>query len=73
MKQIQDWPGHSDFATTADIYAHLDHKSKWMWAQAMVDGLNFVNEGKPETHKEELLVIPMQSGGEENQGASAHL
>lgn len=28
MKQIQDWLGHSTFATTADIYAHLDYKSK---------------------------------------------
>lgn len=24
MKQIQDWLGHSDFSTTANIYAHLD-------------------------------------------------
>ena len=28
MKQIQEWLGHSDFSTTADIYAHLDYKSK---------------------------------------------
>ena len=24
MKQIQEWLGHSDFSTTANIYAHLD-------------------------------------------------
>ena len=24
MKQIQVWLGHSNFSTTADIYAHLD-------------------------------------------------
>ena len=24
MKQIQIWLGHSNFSTTADIYAHLD-------------------------------------------------
>ena len=23
MKQVQLWMGHSDFSTTADIYAHL--------------------------------------------------
>lgn len=28
MKQIQEWLGHSTFSTTADIYAHLDYKSK---------------------------------------------
>ncbi|MCI6007195.1 MAG: hypothetical protein MRZ25_02950 [Ruminococcus sp.] len=25
MKQIQEWLGHSDFSTTANIYAHLDY------------------------------------------------
>ena len=24
MKQIQEWLGHSDISTTANIYAHLD-------------------------------------------------
>ena len=28
MKQIQEWLGHSTFSTTADIYAHLDYRSK---------------------------------------------
>ncbi len=28
MKDIQEWLGHSDFATTANIYAHLDSSSK---------------------------------------------
>lgn len=73
MKQIQDWLGHSDFATTANIYAHLDYNSKLMSAQAMVDGLNFVIKGKPDAHQEELVVIPAQSGGEENQDTSVHL
>lgn len=73
MKQIQDWLGHSDFATTANIYAHLDYNSKLISAQAMVDGLNFVIEPKQEAHQEELVVIPEQSGVEKNQDASAHL
>lgn len=41
MKQIQDWLGHSNFSTTANIYAHLDYNSKLSSAQAMVEGLNF--------------------------------
>ena len=39
LKQIQDWLGHSDFATTANIYAHLDYTSKLSSAQAMVEGM----------------------------------
>ena len=40
MKQIQDWLGHSDFSTTANIYAHLDYNSKMASADAMVNGLS---------------------------------
>ncbi|MGL6202095.1 MAG: tyrosine-type recombinase/integrase [Lachnospiraceae bacterium] len=25
MKQIQEWLGHSDFSTTANVYAHSCH------------------------------------------------
>jgi integrase len=28
MKQIQLWLGHSNYTTTADIYAHLDYKAQ---------------------------------------------
>ncbi len=35
MKQIQDWLGHSTFATTADIYSHLDFNSKQESAEAI--------------------------------------
>ena len=40
MKQIQEWLGHSDFSTTANIYAHLDFNSKLDSAQAMVMGMS---------------------------------
>jgi len=35
LKQIQDWLGHSDFAITANIYAHLDFSAKHATAGAM--------------------------------------
>jgi len=35
MKHIQEWLGHSDFSTTANIYAHLDYSSKLTSASAM--------------------------------------
>ena len=39
LKQIQEWLGHSDFSTTANIYAHLDYRSKISSAQAMEKGI----------------------------------
>ena len=39
LKQIQEWLGHSDFSTTANIYAHLDYTSKITSAQAMENGM----------------------------------
>ena len=39
MKQIQEWLGHSDFSTTANIYAHLEYSSKLSSADAMLSGL----------------------------------
>ena len=38
MKKIQEWLGHSDFSTTANIYAHLDFQSKISSAEAMLTG-----------------------------------
>lgn len=35
MKHIQEWLGHSDFSTTANIYAYLDYSSKLTSASAM--------------------------------------
>ena len=39
LKQIQDWLGHSDFSTTANIYAHLDADSKQQSALTMEEVL----------------------------------
>ena len=52
LKQIQEWLGHSDFSTTANIYAHLDYASKISSAEAMQSALNLPNplpgtSGKP--------------------------
>ena len=45
LKHIQEWLGHSDFTTTANIYAHLDYKSKITSAQAMETGLTLPEGG----------------------------
>ena len=47
MKQIQEWLGHSDFSTTANIYSHLDYTAKLNSAETLVNSLDFVPEPKP--------------------------
>lgn len=55
LKQIQEWLGHSDFSTTANIYAHLDYTSKLSSAQAMVDGMALPEAGNFTSKWSELL------------------
>ena len=45
MKQIQEWLGHSDISTTANIYAHLDTESNHLSAQAMSQSLVLPESG----------------------------
>lgn len=37
MKDIQAWLGHSNYNTTANIYAHLESSSKEITGNAMQD------------------------------------
>lgn len=46
MKQIQEWLGHSNFATTANIYSHLDYSSKITSAEKINEILDFSAEKK---------------------------
>ena len=46
MKMIQDWLGHSDMATTANIYSHIDSTSKLASANAIGEVLG--DEPEPE-------------------------
>ena len=46
MKQIQEWLGHSDFSTTANIYSHLDYTAKLNSAETLATSLDFVPEPK---------------------------
>ena len=39
MKMIQDWLGHSDMGTTANIYSHIASESKKASAAAIGDAL----------------------------------
>lgn len=44
MKQIQEWLGHANFATTANIYSHLDFSSKLNSANTISNVFNFTKE-----------------------------
>ena len=35
LKDVQEWLGHSDIKTTANIYGHLDAKRKLSMAEAL--------------------------------------
>lgn len=50
MKSIQEWLGHSNFSTTANLYAHLDTNSKKISANALANALKFtdINKNKNE-------------------------
>lgn len=44
MKQIQEWLGHSNFSTTADVYSHLDFSAKIDSARKIAKALNGKSE-----------------------------
>lgn len=44
MKAIQEWLGHSNFSTTANIYTHLDSNSKQLSAQAITSAFETKKE-----------------------------
>ena len=54
MKMIQDWLGHSDMATTANIYSHIDSSSKLASANMIEEVLGVTeDEDNPENDKDE--------------------
>ncbi|MVB09670.1 Tyrosine recombinase XerC [Caprobacter fermentans] len=54
MKMIQDWLGHSDMATTANIYSHIDSSSELASANMIEEVLGVTDdEDNPENDKDE--------------------
>ena len=43
LKSIQEWLGHSDFSTTANVYSHLDYSAKISSSIALENGLPLPN------------------------------
>jgi len=40
LKELQDWAGHANFSTTADIYAHVQVQTKMKLTDAISGILN---------------------------------
>lgn len=49
LKDVQEWLGHSDIKTTANIYGHLDAKRKITMANALSTGIAETNTGMSNT------------------------
>lgn len=60
MKQIQEWLGHSNFSTTADIYSHLDFSSKIESAEKMASALKFETENNESTTNDIKPIVPKE-------------
>lgn len=54
MKQIQEWLGHADFGTTANIYSHLDYTSKQNSANTISNVFSFVGTNQIEKETNQL-------------------
>ena len=59
MKQIQEWLGHADFSTTANIYSHLDYKTKINSANTISNVFDF-NIDKPKQEENELSTAEIE-------------
>lgn len=46
MKNIQEWLGHANFNTTADVYSHLDYSAKYESANAISNALTDNNDNE---------------------------
>ena len=61
MKEIQEWLGHSNFSTTADVYSHLDFSAKIKAANTIAsayeDAPKSVMQAIPEPVEQEPMKI----------------
>ena len=51
IKEIQIWLGHSNYSTTANIYAHLDVAAKQNAAESIANSLSAREVSKPQKKK----------------------
>jgi len=57
MKNIQEWLGHANFNTTADVYSHLDFSAKTMSANIIENALTSGNVTTNEKLEKEIVAL----------------
>ena len=57
MKQIQEWLGHANFSTTADVYSHLDYSSKIDSAQKIAGALKYDGDVEIDTDRVDIRPV----------------
>ena len=55
MKNIQEWLGHANYNTTADVYSHLDFSAKEKSAKVIEKALSLNGDKEPETKLEDEI------------------
>ena len=68
MKNIQEWLGHADFGTTANIYSHLDYSAKQSSANTISNVFNFVEQtNQPELTNQQEIEVDLAKEKEEQE------
>ena len=57
MKNIQEWLGHADFGTTANIYSHLDYSAKQSSADTISNVFDFIEQGSIQSKIDEEQLV----------------
>ena len=69
MKNIQEWLGHADFGTTANIYSHLDYSAKQSSANTISNVFNFaIQNNEPQLiNQEQEIEVDLAKEKEEQE------